>query len=302
MEPLRVKALPFTGDRIESVAQRIRRDRQLAEFLRQPIVKDVAAFAFRVCDKLLSYRVLADQYAKIDQLRSTLGGQSVTLDSTGYQSNQDELRVAMGYKDEIVAGLSDTSFSKILYERQEVILRDLIQKDKIDKFVNFGVSYAYIDNILAKQFPQVQFVGIDRSLETKRYNEFEFKGVPNLRFEAADIRSFLASASAQNGVFFHARTGTYVARPILEEIYVAARNAGYRTIAGFEPFGMSRLTGEPYEFSLSERESIPYLYGMIIHNYPALLQKAGFELIHLNVLTTAHAHPDHRLLEFVAKC
>ena len=72
MEPFRVTALPFTGDRIDSVAERIRRDRQLAGFLGKPIVKDVAAFAFRVCDKLLSYRVLVDQYAKVEDRKSVV--------------------------------------------------------------------------------------------------------------------------------------------------------------------------------------------------------------------------------------
>src|SRR5262249_23198845 len=124
----------------------------------------------------------------------------------------------------------------------------------------------------------------------------------NLHFEATDIRSFLAGDQAENGIFFHARTATYVARPILEEIYAAARRSGYRIVVGFEPFGMSRVTGAACEFSLTEQESVAYLYTMIVHNYPAVLRKQGYELLHLNVLEINHPHEDHRLLEFVARC
>ena len=106
---------------------------------------------------------------------------------------------------------------------------------------------------------------------------------------------------AANGILFHARTATYVARQILEEVYDVALQNGYHTIVGFEPFGMSRMTGKPYEFSTTEKESIAYLWGMIIHNYPAILRSAGYELVHLNVLKIDHPHEDLRQLEFVAR-
>src|SRR5262249_36903148 len=158
----------------------------------------------------------------IDALQATLRNPVGAIDATGYPSAQVELQVAMGYKDEIDAGLSDTSFSKLLYQRQQAILRELLTGNDIDKFVNFGVSYAYVDSLLAKQFPHVKFIGVDRAAQTKQYNEFIFGTVQNLRFEAADIRSFLKNEKAANGILFHARTAVYVARSILEEIYAVA--------------------------------------------------------------------------------
>jgi hypothetical protein len=297
-----VKTLPLKGPHVDSVADRIKSQRKVAALLRQPLVKQASAFVFRVCNKLLSYQAICQQYDSIDKLQSSLRNQDLSLDSTGYKSSQDELSVAMGYQDEIEQGLSDSSFSKLLYERQQIIVGEVLRTKNVDKFVNFGVSYAYVDDILARQFPDVKFVGVDRSMKTKRYNEFIFGSRPNLHFEAMDIRSFLTVDRAENGVFFHARTATYVARPILEEIYAAARGSGYRIVVGFEPFGMSRVTGEACEFSLTEKESLAYLYTMIVHNYPEVIRKQGYELLHLNVLQIDHPHEDHRLLEFVARC
>jgi hypothetical protein len=302
MATFSIKPLPVKGPHIDEVSNRIRSQRKIAALLRQPLVRQASALVFRVCNKLLSYQAIGLQYDSIDKLQSLLRDPHVTLDSTGYTSSQNELSVAIGYQDEIGQGLSDTSFSKLLYERQQIIIGELLRAKNVDKFVNFGVSYAYIDDILATRFPDVNFIGVDRSIKTKRYNEFIFGSRSNLRFEAMDILSFLANDRAENGVFFHARTATYVARPILEEIYAAARRSGYRTVVGFEPFGMSRVTGEACEFSLTEQESIAYLYTMIVHNYPAVLRKQGYELLHFDVLEINHPHEDHRLLEFVARC
>jgi hypothetical protein len=293
--------LPIKGEANDDISRRIKWEQQVAAFLRAPLIKQIAAFTFRICNKLLSYQTISEHYERVEKVQSTLSDAYVGLDSTGYKSSQVELSVAMGYQQEIEQGLKDSSFSKLLYERQQNIISQLLLSNEVDKFVNFGVSFAYVDSLLAKQFPSVKFMGVDRSILTKRYNEFIFGSLANLSFEATDIRSFLAKEKAKNGLFFHARTATYVAKPMLEDIYAAARDGGYHFIVGFEPFGISRITRRPYDFSITDQDSLAYLHDMIIHNYPAILINQGYELVHLNVLKIHHDHADLRQLEFVAK-
>jgi hypothetical protein len=293
--------LPIKGEENDYVSRRVRSEQRIVAFLRSPLIKPIARFMFRACNKLLSYEAITEQYTRVEKVQSTLRNADVRSDSTGYRSSQIELGVAIGYQQEVDQGLNDSSFSKLLYERQQRIISELLLSNDVDKFVNFGVCYAYVDSLLAKQFPNVKFSGVDRSLLTKRYNEFIFGTSSNLSFEATDIRSFLSKEKAKNGIFFHARTATYVAKPILEDIYASARENGYRFIVGFEPFGISRITARPYDFSTSDQDSVAYLHDMIIHNYPAILDKHGYQLVHVNVLQTQHHHTDLRQLEFVAK-
>src|SRR4029450_9016104 len=115
-----------------------------------------------------SYQAIKEPYERVEKVQSTLRDTYVRSDTTGYKPDQVELIVAMGYQQEIEQGLKDNSFSKLLYGRQQTILTELLRSNEVDKFVNFGVSYAFVDSVLAKQFPNVNFMGVDRSILTKR--------------------------------------------------------------------------------------------------------------------------------------
>jgi hypothetical protein len=126
---------------------------------------------------------------------------------------------------------------------------------------------------------------------------------PNLSFIADEILPVLKRLPAQNGVFLHARTGTYVPKPALRDFYVAARAEGYRTIVAYEPFGISRATNKPYEFNFDDQPSAGYFNGMIIHNYPRLPVDAGYSVRSASVIETNFPiHPDHRVIELLATC
>jgi hypothetical protein len=136
---------------------------------------------------------------------------------------------------------------------------------------------------------------------TKAFNEMKFPQRTNLSFIADDIVHALERIPATNGILFHARTGTFLSKPVLSAIYKMARECGYRTVVLYEPFGISRVTNAPYEFNYQDQPSISYFNGMIIHNYPHMLVDAGYAVTQANVIETDFPwHPDHRLIELVA--
>jgi len=216
--------LPYKQPPVPPVERSIRREQTIARVTRNPL----ADFAFRVCDKILSYRAVRDAQIKWERVQARANEANST---TGYDATTNELLVAIGYANEIEGGFKDKSYSPVLYERQTELLSEMPGGAKYDKLVNFGVSYGYVDDILAGRFSEVSFIGIDRSPLTKAFNETKFRRRSNLSFVAGDILSEFVQMPATNGILFHARTGTYLSRPVLSGIYKAARESGYRRLA-----------------------------------------------------------------------
>lgn len=218
----------------------------------------------------------------------------------GYSGLKEEMTF-FTYKSEVAS----SKFAKLrtpsyrLYQEQESVLDEILSRPDASPFVNFGVSYAYIDAMMARRFPAVQFIGVDRSPYTKALNEVDFSDVTNLRFEASDIRDALATI--EGGTFFHSRTMTLLQRDDVQQIYQTASDRGMRYIVGFEMLGLPRETLQPYEFSLSDRASVHYRHFMFIHNYPHLLDSCGFELERFYVISTNSPHQDQNILCFVAR-
>jgi len=293
--PVRDIDFPYKQMSLEPIERAIRRQQMVARLTRNPL----ADFVFRVCDKVLSYKTVRFAQDAVEEVQAKANDASAI---TGYdQESDDELLVAMKYAAEIDGGFAAQTYSHALYQRQVETLTKLLATRDHDTFINFGVSYAYVDDLLASKFPNVTFIGVDRSKWTKMFNEMKLAGRPNLSFAADDILTVLRKTPTRNGIFFHAPTGTYIPKPALLDIYKAARESGYRTIAAYEPFGLSRVTGEPYQFSFSEQPSIAYYNGMIIHNYPKLVVDAGYVVANAAVVETDFPiAPDHRILELIA--
>lgn len=193
---------------------------------------------------------------------------------------------------------TDESFD--FYEHADHVLSDLLSKDSsIEVSSNFGVSYAYLDSVLAKKFANCQFVGIDRSKLTQEFNQKIFNDQSNLRFEALDIFEYLANQS-QCGVLVHMRTCTLLPKHFLLKLYRAAFKAKVKYIVGFEQIGWSRETDNAYRFSDDDQESVVFRGFMNIHNYPGILKAAGFRLDRIELLKTAHPDDDYRIISFTA--
>ena len=233
----------------------------------------------------------------IDKLQPNFQEHPSSIDY-GYSVEGEELKVALQYKKEIEDNFPNSGESKQLYQHAEVVLGELLNDSKY--LVNFGACFAYIDSIMASKFPDIQFFGVDRSEYTKVLNDSCFSHLPNMTFVSDDIVNFLGENKFQNGVFFHTRTCCLLPRSYIESVYKAVAEAGFSHIVCMEQIGISRQTKIPYEFSDNEQPSVAYRLAMYIHNYPGILNKAGFMVTKAELLRTEHPHQDFRILSITA--
>ena len=259
-----------------------------------------------IAKKIIRYGVFSEREAKTGRTIKIHDTQDIedaqSFDSPfGYEDDFQELECAVKYNKQIQAGFPTPSESKILYEKVTEHLTNIFQKESIPVFLNFGINLAHIDNLLAEKFPEINFIGIDRSKLTKAFNETLFPPKRNLELIAGDIFELLSTRDFNGGVFFHMRTCTFLPSGFLQELYSAVRKAGFRYIVGFEPMGISRQTGMPYVFSLDRQESVAYRGHAYIHNYPNYLLENGFSVAHSELIKTGHAHEDYRIVNFVAE-
>ena len=218
----------------------------------------------------------------------------------GYEDDLHELSTAIKYKEQLDNGVnSSANESGVLYRHAEDVLTNLLTADpNLKHFINFGVSYAHIDSVLAVKFPAVTFIGIDRSTFTKHLNEEWFSHLKNMQFVAGDIFDFLAETDLTGGVFYHTRTLALLPRSFIERLYSAVKRAKFMYIVGMEMIGISRQTLRPYDFTNQAQASVVFRDGMYIHNYPGILNNAGFDMTRAELVRTNHPHADYRILSY----
>jgi hypothetical protein len=222
----------------------------------------------------------------------------------GYDNELAELGAAVQYRAEAI----DPRFAEIktesyaLYEAIEKTMVELLTRERSARSVlNFGVGYMHVDAQLARRFPNVEFLGIDRSMLTQRFNERYFSAIPNLRHLTGDVFDLLKSQRFDGAVLLHARTMVLLPPETIARLYDAARDAGFAYIVGFEQAGISRQTHRWYHFDeQSDTASVVYRGFMFLHNYPRLFKNSGYRLIDADVLKTRHPNPDFRILKLVA--
>ena len=284
----------------------------------QPIERDKAKFTRlkkfigsnrriqQIAKKVLSYKVF-DEREKTTNITIQLHNMGENENaqsfesSFGYADDIQELNCAIKYYKQIQDRFPTASESKVLYESAVEQLTNYFSRAEIPVFLNFGVNLSYLDDMLAERFPEIQFVGIDRSNLTKAFNESRFVSRDNLELIVGDIFELLNSRQFSGGMFFHMRTVTFLPSGFTRKLYTAVRKAGFKYIVGFEPLGLSRQTGRPYEFSLTPQPSVAYRGHAFIHNYPNLLFDAGYSVIDSQLIKTDHAHEDYRIVNFVAE-
>lgn len=219
----------------------------------------------------------------------------------GYDSEAEELRVANMYKGDVLSGQHKNAETPLLLAEAETVLSNLIKSGSVKHVVNFGVSYAYLDSLLATSFPSVQFLGIDRSRVVCDLNNRDFKS-PNISFLAGDINDWIAQqADLSDTVFFHMRTGILLSQKFLDDLYAKLTERNVLAICGFEPVGVSRETNSFISQSYNEHPSMLFRDTLYIHNYAGLCAKHGYKMSYLNYVKTAHIDSDVRMLSFVAQ-
>ncbi|MBT8434310.1 MAG: hypothetical protein KJN95_06600 [Gammaproteobacteria bacterium] len=221
----------------------------------------------------------------------------------GYEDEFTELKAAAYYRAQIEAGNleSQKTESGALYKDVIGFIDSYVKENKINRVVNFGGSYAYIDTELAKLNPEVEFICLDRSRLTKIYNENIFSDLGNLNFVAEDVFDYVQPLKFQDSIFLHIRTLTLLPQSFVEKLYNSVSEAGFHSVICYEQCGISYETGKPFEFSDdANKQSVNFRSGMFIHNYPGLLNSLGFEINQTELLKTNHPDRTYRIAKIVA--
>jgi hypothetical protein len=219
----------------------------------------------------------------------------------GYDSPAEDRRAAVMYRTEIESGGHTNAESPALYKHAIETLGEILSSGAIKRVVNFGVCFAYVDAQLAMKYPNVAFVGIDRSPNVIKINEEEFS-LPNLQFFAGDVLDWISThGDLSDTLLFHMRTTVLLPKSFVESLYRAAARQNIAMIAGFEPYGLSRETNDFYEQEARDKPSVLFRDAMYLHNYAGILANLGYVMERLQYVKTAHVDLDYRILSFVAR-
>ena len=153
------------------------------------------------------------------------------------------------YAGQIEENFPSPTESKQLYVSIEEIYPQIIEKNKINNFLNFGSYLSHTDSILAKKFPKTNFICADRSTYTKIVNEEMFGNINNMTFVDGDIFKFLNNNKFDNDLFFSARTLPLLPKEFIEELYHSVHASGFKYISLIEQIGISHQTNESYNFA-----------------------------------------------------
>jgi tetratricopeptide (TPR) repeat protein len=176
------------------------------------------------------------------------------------------------------------------YQNGNSWLNDLIQErlgkllekntQQIQSLIDFGIMCAEPHYQLAKRFPQVQFIGVDRQQSVKEYNEQAY-ALPNTQFVTGDILETLPQIT-QNGnqtVFFHSRTTCFCYPEFVRQLYQECNRLGIEYIVMYEGCALSRDRLEFYDFENLPEDAVSNKSSFFIHHYPKFLEEAGYEVV-----------------------
>ncbi len=230
--------------------------------------------------------------------------QSADVTKHGYTRKYGDLEYALEYAAEIAAPDFDEGSlgeSYGLYQEQLKILREMIKEKKPRKVFNFGICYAYVDNELALEFPDVEFIGIDLSVHNKAFSDVDFGDTKNLTILTGDVFAHFSETDYSDCVFLTSRTLPLLPREFIEKLYKSASEANFRYLVGFEQSGLSEEILAPFVFESPDKPSVYWRDRMYIHNYPYLIESAGYEILDMALFTTNHTSADLQFLRFLAE-
>ena len=229
-----------------------------------------------------------------------------TFKANDYQSDYGyseigEIKGVLNYAEQIENNFPNPSESKQLYLSIDEIYSSIIEKYKINNFLNFGSYLSHTDSILAKKYPNTKFICADRSSYTKIINEKMFNHLNNMDFVDGDIFKYLNNKEFDNDLFFSARTLPLLPKKFIEDLYYAVCKSNFKYISFMEQIGISHQTLSAYDFSDEDKPSIAFRWGMYLHNYPGILKKCGYKVIESKLIKTDHPFEDYRFLYILAE-
>ncbi len=188
------------------------------------------------------------------------------------------------------------------------LLDKLIEHDtSIKQILNIGVNYAHIDWLLAKSHPDIQFTGIDFATNLAEFNE-EFSR-ENLNFITGYTLELLEKGQLEIDVVMMSSVAYEIKNAEVRAYFKAvAAHGGYFVMN--EPIYL--LPGgavvNPDEVPLEESKPV-YSYAgpkrrqpgplALVHNYRAMLEAEGFEILHFHVFRPEFT--DLRMINVIAK-
>ena len=204
--------------------------------------------------------------------------------------------------EEMIKVGTTTEASAALFKKQVDVLTELLTRETtVGTILNFGVSYAYMDSLLAKRFPGRAFCGIDLSKYTQALNKIEFGHMKNMKFFHGDVFELLDREDFTSDLLLHSRTLCTLPQSFVENLYGTCFEKGLRYIVGFEQFGLPRPHCEPFTFDETDKPSVHWRNLLSIHNYPGIAVKCGFHIETAFAFEISRWSPDYRVLCFVAK-
>lgn len=166
------------------------------------------------------------------------------------------------------------------FHLQTQILTQILRSDpECRAVIDFGALYAKPDADVARAFPHVTVYGVDRSELIKGMNIGAFPEIENLQFIASDILEFLRGHNdLRGGLLVHALTGICILPRMIEKLYAQCAVAGIKHIALVELSGYSHQLRQFFSYSETPQPSAVFRQGMILHDYPSMLRRAGYSV------------------------
>lgn len=172
------------------------------------------------------------------------------------------------------------------------LIKKIINTDKsVSSVVDIGCNYAFIDHLLSKKYPNIEFVGVDVPKAIVSLNaDLESE---NLKVISGYALSLIRAGELKGDIFYFSSTATAIKTAELKN-YLGLFSRVAKYVVFNEPLFVlpnGRIVN-PDEVSIEESEPISVARGPLnneygylcrAHNYSKLLDISGFDTVHYEV-------------------
>ena len=171
----------------------------------------------------------------------------------------------------------------------------LAEKD-FDRLYEIGCGHGQVLEYLVNRLSAIEeFIGIDISEEQIKKNQAQFNH-PKMKFHAADAVEWIIGNAKQQSIFLtNGGVFEYFLQSELEAIFEhIAKNLTPAVVGVVETLGSDHDLKTEHKTMIYGRELA------FSHNYPHLLQKAGFEVVHYSEQEGEKTHGGGRWIRVLA--
>jgi hypothetical protein len=183
-----------------------------------------------------------------------------------------------------------------------MIMSILDRDPAVRSVLNIGARYAYVDHVLATRYPEITFICVDFSkkfIEVNRSFERD-----NRRFVDGYALALLEEGEIAGDIAFFSSTAVLINNRELRR-YMRALSEGTRYVVFNEPI-VAPVNGAVIDPSrLPLERQVPTADRCLIHNYRAIVEEAGFEVLHYHLFPYEGSMimrvPDTHFLHLIAR-